>query len=51
MVKKFICIKHAEDCYGLQEAIWFVAYYMMYILPTSNAVIITCCVFCMGLIN
>ena len=49
MVKKFIHIKHAQDCYALQKAILFVAYYM-YILPTSNSVIIICCVFCMGLL-
>ena len=48
MVKKFIHIKHAEDCYALQEAIWFVVYYM-YILLTSKSVIIIFCVFCMGL--
>ena len=24
MVKKFMCIKHAEDCYALQESIRFV---------------------------
>ena len=24
MVKKLICIKHAEDCYALQEAVRFV---------------------------
>ena len=24
MVKKLMCIKHAEDCYALQEAVRFV---------------------------
>lgn len=25
MVKKFMCIKHAEDCYALEESIRFVS--------------------------
>ena len=27
MVKKFMCVKHAEDCYALQEAVRFVAFF------------------------
>lgn len=30
MVKKFMCVKHAEDCYALQEAVRFVALLDMY---------------------
>ena len=30
MVKKFMCVKHAEDCYALQEAVRFVAFFDMY---------------------
>ena len=26
MVKKLMCIKHAEDCYALQESVRFVTY-------------------------
>ena len=29
MVKKFMCVKHAEDCYALQEAVRFVAFFDM----------------------
>ena len=27
MVKKFMCVKHADDCYALQEAVRFVAFF------------------------
>ena len=30
MAKKFMCVKHAEDCYALQEAVRFVAFFGMY---------------------
>ena len=27
MVKKFMCVKHADDCYALQVAVRFVAFF------------------------
>ena len=30
MVKKFMCVKDAEDCYALQEAVRFVSFHDMF---------------------
>ena len=35
MVKKLMCIKHAEDCYALQESVRFVTY-MDFLLNTTS---------------
>ena len=35
MVKKLMCIKHAEDCYTLQESVRFVTY-MDFLLNTTS---------------
>ena len=35
MVKKLMCIKHAEDCYVLQESVRFVTY-MDFLLNTTS---------------
>ena len=35
MVKKLMCIKHAEDCYALQESVRFVTY-MDFLFNTTS---------------
>ena len=37
MVKKLMCIKHAEDCYALQESVRFVTYMDFLLNATSIA--------------
>ena len=37
MVKKLMCIKHAEDCYALQESVRFVTYLDFLLNTTSIA--------------
>ena len=37
MVKKLMCIKHAEDCYALQESVRFVTYMDFLLNMTSIA--------------
>jgi len=44
MVKKFMCVKHAEDCYALQEAVRFVTFFDKYsYLVTVGACVLNSC--------